>query len=519
MALTPKSKVYQLTPGDREIFKKAANPSDGVGVNWFTSYYFGGRELRPWQWTLHHCKQSQISVIGGTGSGKTVGAGLSYATWAATTPRFSFMNLAPTGWQSKLMYEAIIREASDRPFERFIYKAIERPYPVIILKNDYIGESTMSFMSADQSAERIQGWEGDAMNLDEAGVLVDAMWLMIMMVTRLRGNVPIPSGGFRDRLKRMSVITANYDFAPPWLWERMDRGLTDPDNFLSMQVKSSANLSVDDIEAYKLIIPEDQWAQMLEGKKPEGAGEHFTADSVKACEDWEMNRWAQYHLLEKAIPTPGWQVEETMGAGCVHWERPPERDRVYMLVGDPGQGNPPHRNAGVIMVWDVTDFPKNPATLVCFKWIYGNGSYDPFKLFYKYCYDTYRPVQALVDSTGTQKLWDEQIFLNMGLWVEGMDFSGNKMGMLVAAQQMVQRQLFRWPFIQGLRTQLARYNILEDTPTKKLPQDIVSVIFMTAFYLRNYLWEDVVKENTPEEPVIYQSAREARGGILLARNG
>ena len=90
-----KGKSYRLTAGDIEIFRKACDPSDGVVVNWFTSYYFG-RELRQWQWAFHHALAKQISVVGGTGSGKTVGAGLSYATWAAMTPTFSFMNLAPT---------------------------------------------------------------------------------------------------------------------------------------------------------------------------------------------------------------------------------------------------------------------------------------------------------------------------------------------------------------------------------------------------------------------------------------
>lgn len=514
-----KNKIYRMTAGDIEIFRKAKNPNDGIGANWFVSYYFG-RELREWQWVFHHALQKQITVVGGTGSGKTVGAGLSYATWAAMTPMFSFMNLAPTGWQSKLMYEAVIRESFNRPFERFIQKAVERPYPVIVLQSDYIGQSELHFMSAADSAERIQGWEGDAMNLDEAGVLLDAQWLMTMMVTRMRGNVPTPQGAYRERLKRMSVITANYDFAPPWLWERMDRMLKDPDNFLSMQVPSSANLSDDDIEDYKLIIPEHQWGQMLDGDKPEGAGEHFTVGAVGACESKDMLQTAQYHLLEKETPTPGWSVDERMGVGCVHFEMPSDAQngRRYLLVGDPGQGNPPHRNAPCIIVWDITEFPREPATLRFFKWIYGNGSYEPFKTAYKYAWDTYRPVEAVVDSTGTQSLWDEQIFLNMGIWADGLDFSGNKQGMLVAALQQVQRRLFCWPYIQGLRSQLVRYNIVEDTKSSNLPQDIVSVILMTSWHLRKYLWDDVEDQNTPEEEESLSSARLARGGIETKRS-
>lgn len=657
------TKAYKLTAGDKEIFRRACDPGDGVGVNWFTSYYFGGRELREWQWNFHHAQQRHVTVVGGTGSGKTVGAGISYATWAAMTPRFSFMNLAPTSWQSKLMYEAILRESMGRPFERFIFKAIERPYPLIVLKSDYIGESTMHFMSAadcvvgdtklrknynedheftiaemaerniaplvlswheeassfrstyagvpykkgtstlykvtldngysievalnhrfytpvtgcyltlselmeyddppyigvfvpntniigatikdieaigehdyydlevpkyhnyvahgfinHNSAERIQGWEGDAMNGDEFGVILDGQWLLTMMVTRMRGNVPLPQGGFRNRLRRLSLITANYEFAPPWFWERMDRMHRDPKNFLSMQVKSSDNLSEEDIENYKLVIPEELWGQMLEGDKPEGKGEHFSIEAIQACEDKDMLRWAQYHLLEKDPPSPGWEVTETTGAGCIHFEMPSEvqSGRQYLLVGDPGQGNPPHRNAGVIIVWDITDFPKAPCRMRFFKWIYGNGSYDPFKIAYKYAWDKYRPVNALIDSTGTQKLWNEQILLNMGVWATGMDFSGQKDGMLVSAMQQVQRQLYKWPYILGIRSQLLRYSRAEDTANSKLPQDIAAVIMMTSWWLRQYLWEQH-EERMPEEHAQLSSARDQRGGVVTPR--
>jgi hypothetical protein len=512
-------KTYRLTPGDHELFKKASDPSDGIGLNWFISYYFKGRELREWQWYFAHHPAPHKTCIGGTGSGKTVGAGLVYATYAAMTPRFSYMNVAPTAWQALLQYNAILREAADKPFEKFIYKYVERPFPKIVLRSDYIGESTLEFMSCADDAERLQGTELDAINGDEFGVIVDGTWLMTMLVSRLRGNVPLPQGGFRPRLKHLSIITANYDFAPPWLWERMDRMFRQPDKFLSMIVKSQANLSEEDIADFKLVIPQDQWGVILEGQKPEGKGENFSIDAISACEDWQINRAAQYHILEREIPTPGWAYEESGSVGCHHFERPSETrlGRQYLLVGDPGQGNPPNRNAGVVMVWDVTGYPKQPAELVYFKWVFGNQSYNPFLVAYEYCWNKYRPVEALIDSTGTQKLWDEQVLLDRGIWTTGMDFSGQKKGMLVAAMQQVQRHLFRWPYIQGLRSQLLNYTLLEDTESKKLPQDIVATILMTSFYLRNYLWEEYAEENAPEEPQSFGSARDTRSGVVTPR--
>ncbi len=273
---------YQLRPTDIDIFKRAANPSDGIGLNWFIKYYFGGRELREWQWWWAHAFQKQSSIIGGMGSGKTVGAGLVYATMAAMTPGYLYMNLAPTAFQSALQFKAILAAAADKPFEKFIWKYAERPYPKITLRHNGIGESSMLFMSAADDAERIQGSELDAANLDEAGVIVDGTWLMTMLVSRLRGTAVLPKQGFRPRHKKLSVITANYDFAPAWLWERMDRMFEYPEHFLSMIVKSEDNLSAEDIADFKMVIPKSQWETILEGKKPEGSGSHFNITSVSA---------------------------------------------------------------------------------------------------------------------------------------------------------------------------------------------------------------------------------------------
>lgn len=452
-----------------------------------------------------------------TGSGKTSGAAMSYAAWAATTPNFQYMNLAPTAWQSTLQYREILTLAADRPFEKFIWKYAERPYPRITLKNDHIGESTMWFMSAADDAERIQGINLDAANLDECGVLVDGTWLLTMLVTRLRGTAPLPSGGFRPRLKRLSTITANYDFAPPWYWSRMDMMFEYPEHFLSMIVQSSTNLSDEDIKDYKMIIPKDKWETVLEGKKPEGEGIHFSIGTVTGCENWSSNRHAQYNILEKEIPTPEWDYRETTGAGCVHYEEPSEfrSGRQYLLVGDPGKDNPPNRNSGVIMCFDTSDFPNHPAKLVYFDWVAGNGSYDPFIISYSHAWNKYKPYDALIDSTGTQSLWNEQILFDRGIWATGMNFSTQKKGMLVSAMRQAERHLFEWPYIQGIRSQLLAYDITDD---EKLPQDIVATLMMTAYYLRQFLFEEASQNATvPDRVSQVASARDAHSRVWTAR--
>ncbi|MBE7553720.1 MAG: hypothetical protein HS126_21840 [Anaerolineales bacterium] len=86
-------------------------------------HYFGGRELREWQFYWHHAAQTQPSCVGDQPDGKTVGAGLrAMRHSAAMTPGYEYMNVAPTAWQSALSTGLILAEAADKPFEKFIYK-------------------------------------------------------------------------------------------------------------------------------------------------------------------------------------------------------------------------------------------------------------------------------------------------------------------------------------------------------------------------------------------------------------
>ena len=451
-------------------------------------------------------------------SGKTTGMGLSYAAMAAMTPRFAFMNLAPTAWQAKLMADIIIREAGGNPFEQFIKRYATRPYPIIELESDYIGRSTLYFMSAADDARRIQGIEVDAINIDEAGQILNPFQLMGMVASRMRGTVPLGvEGKRRERVKRLSMVTASYLEAPEWLWDRMDRHHTDPENFLSLSIPSrlAGTLSDEDLELYMRRIPQDQHDALLEANKPLGAGMHFTLETVEPCEDLLLNRYMQYHLMEKETPTPGWRYEEMPGVGCVKFEKAARITSQILDGGRPGQGNPPHRNSPVVMVLDISGFPDDAAELVYFDWVFGRGSYEPFKISYKHAWDKYRPERAFVDSTGPQSLWDEQILLNMGIWAEGMSFSTLKNAYLTALVQMVERQKYKFPYIQGLRSQLIKYDIVHDI---KLAQDIVATLMMISFALRGELWTDYEEKHEPEDKVEFKSARDLRQQIVIDRH-
>ena len=224
----------------------------------------------------------------------------------------------------------------------------------------------------------------------------------------------------------------------------------------------------------------------MEGDRPVGIGEVFTSTMIRLCEDWDLNAQMERGLgIGKGqTPIKGWEEEAYPGVGPVIWRRPKVEGRLYAMAGDPGSGNPPHRNAPVIMVFDVTDFPQEPAELMAFHWIAGHGTYSPFLVKYFQEYNFWRPNWALFDSTATQRGFDELVFTGWGLPAEGYNFAGMHKGAAIGALAMIMsRGLLRIPYLKGIREQLAGY-VLAD---KKIAQDIVTTMSMIAAKLREFM--------------------------------
>jgi hypothetical protein len=217
-------------------------------------------------------------------------------------------------------------------------------------------------------------------------------------------------------------------------------------------------------------------------ERPDYPGAEFSRSVIESCQDFNLNT-----IIEDSIEEDGYRYDVDGSIGCTKYETPSLPNRYYILVGDPGQGNPTERNAGVVQVWDVTEVPFK---LVYFDWVFGNSRYENFFASFEYAYAKYRPEVAGFDSTGTQKGWDELIFEKDGLLVEQINFQGQKMLMLNSLKLMMQGRTVKYPFIKGFRQQLSRY-VLPDT---KLAQDIVACTIMAAHLMRRFLpW------NTQEE--------------------
>ena len=146
-------------------------------------------------------------------------------------------------------------------------------------------------------------------------------------------------------------------------------------------------------------------------------------------------------------------------------------------VQDRGNGESGDSASAVAMVFKVTGFPHAPAELAAFHWIDSKGSYWPFINQMDEWYKAYKPIYAASDASGVQKGFDELVFAQRGVIIEGVQIQTNKMRMVVALKLILGKQLLLMPkSVQGIWMQLAGWRI----PDTKLRQDIVSCLFMAA---------------------------------------
>jgi hypothetical protein len=503
-------KVAVLTPSEVEIMRQAI---DDPSI--FTNYFFRAKgydkgwifdenfvEEGKWQEKLHKAEQSDVTIIGGFGTGKTVGVGMSAVVWASLTTDFKFLNAAPKAWQAKLMYSLIIDAARNTRFEDLIINAPKGPYPMIEISYSIDGViyySTLEFMSIDKNAQGILSWEGDWLNIDEAGQLDNLEEIIINVGSRLRGSVR-----GRERLGRFSMMSNSWDNY--YLWYYFDLAQGDPENFLSMVISSRHNKNITDRQLQRMLmrIPKDERQRFIDGTRPEGRGRFFDKESIYACE----NNDGLYVREMAELGKKNWNYEELYGAGVVFYQEAPSKGSITVFLGDPGVGEAPRRNAPVWIGWEISLFPAKPARLIYFWWGNGGGRISPFIEKMIRITETYSPIFMGIDSTGTQKnmaiLINEWVQQQKGVdeidplddneelegivmpEVTGLDFSGTKkITYLHALRLFIEGKLFCWAkAIVGIRSQLSNYDPEKDGRTSNLAQDIVAAMGMSAHVIR-----------------------------------
>ena len=525
-------KYYTLTPTEEKILEEGiSNPNviagyffRPAGADQGFQFDYGFTDEGKWQEDVYLAIQKLIVVIGGVGTGKTLGVGMAAACWAITTTDFRFLNVAQKAWQARLMYDLILRYARNTPFEKMIYAMPSRPYPKIVIRFIYRGrlvESILEFMSVDKNATGLFSWRGDWINIEEAGLLDNLNEIVANIVTRLTGSSPMG----RPYVGRLSLISNPWDV--PHLWYLFDMAKSDPSS-LSMVLSTRHNLNVtqEQIDQLLKLIPEDEHERFLDGARPEGKGSYFAKETIYKCENRLLGELAEkkFELGEE-----GYEIVSVDGAGVVRFAFPVLPGRLYMLLGDPGIDNAPHRNSPVLMVWDVTEFPKKPAILVNFWWGFGHNQITPFVEKMRELKERYDPIYTAIDSTGPQRNMAEVV--NSAYYTDedgetngiaGLDFSGaKKMAYLVTLRILLEKGRMSWPKnISGKRSQLANYDPIHD---KKLAQDIVATMSMFAFVARSWFHVDPssLKDNEEDGETrnpIRRLARKARNARQVRRD-
>lgn len=509
-----KSRIYTLTLEDLRIFDlswKLEIAADGTmlrGASYFTSFYirtpaqaagwlFDDKITEPWQLQFHHAPQTDICVVAGVGTGKTLTVAMSALTHATLTPWFKFLNTAPLAWQSNQMFKAILERIEGTLFkQRFIPEQndiVQSPYPRVRIRYRYPAwnpefaahlspefveychqlslwdqqiESSLEFMSTEKNAQKILTFEGDWVDVDQAEQVEDLTSAVVNLGTRVRGSIR-----GRDRLGRLSLIANSNDNVE--LWGIFDLAKEYPDTNLSIKrtTDTNRNLTEAQLGAFRRRIKDPRLIeQYMNAERPVGSGVEFSAEMISRCADLGLSR-----LLNPNNPLH--DFHEVSGAGVIQWALPPDEGRTYFVVGDPGQGRPPHRNAPVVMVFDVSEYPEGPCYLRAFWWGDGGGTYEPWTTQMLYWKQRYRATAAAYDATGGQKVHGETTFKD-DLTVYGVDLSNvKKAAYMLHTKIMLQKGKIKWAdSIKAIGWQLQKYKL----PDEKIAQDIVATFFVLA---------------------------------------
>lgn len=482
-----------------------------LNCNVFTKYYFDVT-LMPHQIAMAHANQTTLLTLGGRGSGKTFGYMMDCIWMATLMPDTHILWTSYTAGQASIAFYDVAMPfiSQSEEFQKFLPEGMgslkKKPYPSIHIQIPGTGlpESVIHFMPSDSSGagNTKRGYTWDRIHIDEGG-LIDDEKVINSLRPSMRGNRKVP--GNPPRICRLSISTT--PTAVEWLRKYWDKANNpehpeyDPYGYAAIRVSSQMNTTLvpSQIEAFFQDMTEEEKSVEGDAEFPQYLGNEFSVTVVDQCEDITLMQEVNDAIASGA---PGYETRDSK-YGTVMYQKPAIDGHHYMLVGDPGTGNPPYRNAGVILCWDVTE---RPYELVYFDWVFGAGDYRPFFSKYEWALGYYKPISASFDATGTQKAMDQLYFEQKGLAVEGISVTTEKFAMINALKILMQKSFLRFPMIRGLRMQLLNYSIDKD---KKIAQDIVMAMAMSSHQMRRlfYLSDD---SDTVENPVPYDSSDHER---------
>ena len=466
-----------------------------------------GYVLLPWALKEYRATQPRVITIGTPGTGKTLNRGLCAMFECATIPFYRFLNIAPTVYQSNVMVRELRQRIVGTLFEKkFLLPGIKgykiKPFAMYSFQI----ESSAEFMNVARNADNIQGWRGDKINFDEAGLAngdndaggVELADMLPGIVSRMTGVRP----DGKPRAGKLGLISMAYDNDA--LWQLYDYGFLPEtqSQYYSTLIRKEDNPYItpkqwaDIVNDVERNVPAGLQRAWLYGERPAKAGAEFPAPLIDGMFSEDQ--------MTKAQQDPD-TVIETSKHGIWIYQEQYRKNHQYIMSGDPGLGEPPFRNAPCVQVWDVTNFPDERARLTGFWWGYSGGSIMPFLTqFDKWTDHFHIPNNCRAyDSTGTQSHLSELAWQSGENPVVPLGFEGSKKwSYLNAAKILLSKGLLMAPKgISGLETQMRHYRL----PDRKLAQDTVSTLCMAAF-----LMFPLYKAAYPEEIDDKESAEAAR---------
>lgn len=426
---------------------------------------------------------------GGAGGSKTSSVGIIALTLTALIPGFDFLNVAPTASQSQDMLDDIEKWVTGSEFEKFVVRPNTgrlfklKPFPTMVIKVGNAVRSTIGCMTLGIHGNWILGKDKDWLNVDEAGLIQGIGEAIPRLATRLRG---VRRDG-RPRWAAMTFIT-NPHRNPSFhrLLKRAMKKAKEPGSlYFYAHPKTTDNpvITAAQIKLQKeLIDPADQ-ARWLDGDRSsiEISGE-IPPVLIENCHDEGLDATMEEAVIRGA-PDIIYKVRE--GMGIMHWQLPPDPDGAYMVAGDPGTNSPRKmslNNVPIVFVFDVTEYPENPARLRAFHWIDGEGTYGPWKSCMQEMMSIYR-CMGCYDATGTQGSFAQsQDFHNYDLWPLSLGANVKALGKTYF-KLMCGDGYYAWPYLEGLWHQASVYR--EYGPgVKSIPDDIICTLFVLSYFLR-----------------------------------
>ena len=510
-----KNEIYSMTAADMEVLSAAVD-----SPNLFFEHFFKKKgmdrafqldynftEKGKWQVGMCMARQTFIVVVGGIGTGKSLGVIMGASYHGVYNPGFRFMNIARESWQSHLMYTLLIEQAEDTLFDKLITARPKRPHPTVVIEY-MLGEkhikSTFEFMSLgdEKDATNIFSWRGDWISIEEAGRIDNLSQIVENLSTRLTGA----TAEGREFMGRMSLISNPWE--NPELWQMFDIAISDKDTGLAINLDTIDNKNVSEKQVKSMLskITEENKERFMTGQRQDVAGHYFSDNSIKQCKSELLTDKLKLGVQQNKS---GYYAKIATHLGIYYYQMPKEDMHIYYIFGDPGIGTAPWPNSPVLMVFDVTDAPKN-VPLVALYWGDGKGSIMPWTYKLLQWIDDYSVTFAGIDSTASQKnmaeIMNNQYVYNQDKSIAnitGMDFSGGKRyAYLISLRIALELSMFQWPHAAvGINSQLTSYDPIEDRNTNsKLAQDLVATLAMAAFAIRAHFAVDS-KENTEDESV------------------